>query len=238
MWRSHFPFRSSIAEPPADNRQTVARYHAEGPSCHLKCHCLRRDMAMRPAALSAPALLALGFFASCAGSSPRDARDKPTNYAQSAELTVPHSDTFARDRDQSCGFASPREAVGGFMQILFTQKVPAMLHDHSINRRFFTGSLRQQVALSIKQAATWKQGWSDYRTHPGIRNEFNQEVFQAWDTPSTFRLASSHISRDRAMVDVIYKWGRGTQYAGDTRLTSVILVREKGRWFIDDLYTH
>jgi hypothetical protein len=196
-------------------------------------------MAMHCALLSAPILFALVLAASCSGPSSReDALHKPAIYARSGELTVAHSDTFARDRDPSSGFASPREGVEDFMQILFTRKVPAMLHDHSVNRRFFSASLRQQVALSIKQAATWKQGWGDYRTHPGIRDELNKGVYRAWDTPCSFSLASSHITRDRAIVDVIYKWGRGQQYSGDIRVTSAILVKENGRWFIDDLYTH
>jgi len=124
------------------------------------------------------------------------------------------------------------------MRTLFSRKNPAMLQDQAIKRNFFSATLRQQIALSIKQAVTWKQGWSDYRTHPGIPDKLNKRVFRSWDTPTTFRMGSHHTTGDRAVVDVIYHWGPGCQYAGDNRLTSVILVKESGRWFIDDLYTH
>ena len=40
-----------------------------------------------------------------------------------------------------------------------------------------------------------------------------------------------------ATVQVTYLWGPDTQYAGDTRATTVELVAEGGSWRIDDLVT-
>ena len=184
------------------------------------------------------AVCGLSLFAGCALRSRLSADQKPTAYARSDSLSVPHSDSFARDRDLTCGFDTPRLAAAVFMRTLFSDENPALLHDQASKRRFFSATLRRQIALSLKQASSWKQGWADYRTHPGIRDKFNKRVFQAWDTPSSFRLAAQHTTGDRAIVDVIYHWGPGRQYAGVNRLTSVILVKESGRWFIDDLYTH
>jgi len=44
-------------------------------------------------------------------------------------------------------------------------------------------------------------------------------------------------SDKRVIVDVIFTWGPKTEYPGDHRLVSYVLVREGSGWKIEDLYT-
>ena len=38
------------------------------------------------------------------------------------------------------------------------------------------------------------------------------------------------------MIDVLYKWGPGSNYAGDQRTTSFVFLLEDGAWKLDDMY--
>ena len=65
----------------------------------------------------------------------------------------------------------------------------------------------------------------------------NADFVGSWDYPSGYALAGSRRYGDRAVVDVLFKWGEKTQYPGDSRLVSYVFVREGGGWKLDDIYT-
>src|SRR6266498_278287 len=65
----------------------------------------------------------------------------------------------------------------------------------------------------------------------------NGDFIGSWDYPTSFRLVDSRLSGQRAVVDVQFAWGKNTNYPGDKRLTSYILVRESGSWKLEDIYS-
>ena len=149
---------------------------------------------------------------------------------------VPHTDWFVNDRTQDSGFSAPKQAAAGFMQTLFAAKRD-LLRDDAFKQRFLSAPLRQRIAASLKQCEKWPPG-APGEGHPAAPDPSNKLIFSAWDLPTSYTVSSGHQTGDRAAYEVIYHWGRGTQYEGDRRTTSVILAREKGRWYVDDLYTH
>lgn len=58
-----------------------------------------------------------------------------------------------------------------------------------------------------------------------------------WDPPTTYTILSSRRYEERAVIDISYSWGKGTNYQGDSRLTSYVFVLEEGQWKLDDMYT-
>jgi hypothetical protein len=98
--------------------------------------------------------------------------------------------------------------------------------------------LRQRIELALKQYAKWHKPIDPADEHPARPDELNETLFDSWDIPTSYKMSSGYQTGDRAVYDVIYYWGRGTQYEGDSRTTSVKLIRENGRWYVDDLQTH
>lgn len=186
----------------------------------------------------------------------RDPRPDHTIYPAVYSLKIPHSDTFRDNRNTTDGFSSPLQATRTFMNRLFKARVrEPLLKDEAFCKRFFSASLRQQVATSIAQFNNRTPGkLASFGSRE--RGGFSLDtIFNAWDFPTSYRVGGSHYTsrtdtdwdehwrkhttpEQRAVVDVIYHWGPDTQYMGNERVTSVILVKEKGRWYIDDLYTH
>jgi hypothetical protein len=58
-----------------------------------------------------------------------------------------------------------------------------------------------------------------------------------WDSPTTYAIAATRRYGSRAVIDLLYKWGPGTNYEGDTRTTSFVFLFEDGAWKLDDVYT-
>lgn len=65
----------------------------------------------------------------------------------------------------------------------------------------------------------------------------NGDFIGSWDYPTSYRVVGSRRYDRRALVDIVFKWGPGTNYAGDERLVSYVFVHEGGRWKLDDIYT-
>lgn len=65
----------------------------------------------------------------------------------------------------------------------------------------------------------------------------NGDFIGAWSYPTAFGIASSRRYGKQVIIDVVFSWGPKTDYPGDKRLVSFILVREGDSWKIADLYT-
>src|SRR5215472_16231207 len=65
----------------------------------------------------------------------------------------------------------------------------------------------------------------------------NADFMGSWDFPTSYSIVAARRYDTRAIVDVNFVWGPKTEYAGDTRLTSYVLVREGNAWKLDDIYT-
>jgi len=64
----------------------------------------------------------------------------------------------------------------------------------------------------------------------------NDVFVGAWDYPSTYSIVGSRAYERRTIIDVSYRWGPETNYSGDERLMSYVLVFEAGKWKVDDIY--
>ncbi|MFK5922635.1 MAG: hypothetical protein QM496_10680 [Verrucomicrobiota bacterium] len=171
-----------------------------------------------------------------------------TTFPDAESFDIPYAD----DRKHSDGFESPEDAVRGFMQRVFSARYDeALLRDAEFCRKYFSGNLRHRIATSKAQYA----GRSVVQPGPYVYHPLGiggrKAILQSWEPPTSFKVGGAHRTTieegaipdvagtyPKAITDVIYVWGKGAQYSGHERNTSVILVKESGRWFIDDLYCH
>jgi hypothetical protein len=104
---------------------------------------------------------------------------------------------------------------------------PSIVEDNTAQWRWLSSNLQQ--ALKQKVATFKDKNDPDF---PG-----NGTFLGFWDSPTTFTILGSRRYENRAVIDVSYSWGKGTNYEGDSRLTYYVFVLEEGRWKLDDMYT-
>jgi len=126
--------------------------------------------------------------------------------------------------------AAPKECLVAFREFFnYLQKnEPGIVKDERAQKLFLSENLRkafQQKIASFTNA-------SDDPDFPG-----NGTFIGSWDYPTTYSIVSSRRYGDRAVIDVLYKWGPKTNYPGDERTTSFIYVFENRMWKLDDIYT-
>ena len=201
-------------------------------------------------AIKSLALVSYLILGACASQNPKGLSRYPAIY----ELDVPEVSFFSRDREPTDGFATPQVCVNSFMREAFKMDCKRyVFSDNKFCRKYFSASLRHQIAASCNQ---YEKRRTDIKPeHPGLGHSAADGtigiILNAWDLPTSYRVVDSQVctiycdrgtsnryAYEKAVVDVIYIWGLGRQYEGNERCTSVILVKEDGRWFISDLYTH
>lgn len=125
---------------------------------------------------------------------------------------------------------APAECISSFRQFFsyVQQDNPSIVTDRRAQERWLSKSLREALQQKV---ATFKDQPDD-PDFPG-----NATFVGTWDKPTTFTLLGSRRYNNRAVLDVWYTWGKGTNYPGDTRLSYFIFVLEEGRWKLDDVYT-
>jgi hypothetical protein len=126
--------------------------------------------------------------------------------------------------------AAPEECLRTFREFFrYVQRTePSIVKDESAQGRWLSKNLRE--ALKQKVAT-----FNDQPNDPDFPG--NGTFIGTWDSPSTFTILGSRRYENRAVIDVWFTWGKGTNYPGDTRLTYFVLVLEEGRWKVDDVYT-
>ena len=126
--------------------------------------------------------------------------------------------------------AAPNECLQVFREFFrYLQKSePSIVSDGQAQKRWLTQELRKSLAQKV---ASFKDK-SDDPDFPG-----NGTFVGSWDYPSTYSLVASRRYGKRAVIDVLYKWGPGTNYPGDERTSSFIFLDEDGSWKLDDVYT-
>lgn len=126
--------------------------------------------------------------------------------------------------------AAPAECLLAFKQLFrYLQKSTAnIVRDETAQKRWLTQELRKALAQKV---ATF--------TSPADDPDFpsNATFIGTWDYPSSFSIVASRRYGQRAVIDVLYKWGPMTNYPGDERTTSFIFLYEDGAWKLDDIYT-
>jgi len=126
--------------------------------------------------------------------------------------------------------AAPPEALRTFREF-FTyvqRKEPSIVKDETAQSRWLSKNLREALK---KKVATFSEPAND-PDFPG-----NGTFVGTWDAPTTFTIVGSRRYDKRAVIDVWYAWGKGTNYPGDTRLSYFVFVLEDARWKLDDVYT-
>jgi hypothetical protein len=124
----------------------------------------------------------------------------------------------------------PAECIATFRQFFnyVQQDKPSIVTDERAQQRWLTKELRE----ALKQKVATFKDQPDDPDFPG-----NGTFVGTWDKPSAFAIIGSRRYGDRAVLDVWYAWGKGTNYPGDTRLSYFIFRLEDGRWKLDDVYT-
>lgn len=151
----------------------------------------------------------------------------------SASLIVaqgPTKHTIAEVKGKTVAEAAPNQCLLVFREFFnyLQKKETSIVKDERAQNLFLSENLRkafQQKIASFTNAA-------DDPDFPG-----NGTFIGSWDYPTTYSIVSSRRYGNRAIIDVLYKWGPNTNYPGDERTTSFIYVLEDRRWKLDDIYT-
>jgi len=125
---------------------------------------------------------------------------------------------------------APAECLATFREFFqYVQRTkPSIVTDETGQRRWLSKNLLEALKQKV---ATFKDQPND-PDFPG-----NGTFVGTWDNPSTFTIVGSRRYNKRAVIDVWYAWGKGTNYPGDTRLSYFVFLYEDGAWKLDDVYT-
>lgn len=125
--------------------------------------------------------------------------------------------------------AAPKECLLAFRELFgYVQKQePSIVKDEQAQKRWLTKELRGAL---MKKVASF----TSPEPNPDFPN--NDWFIGSWDYPSTYSIMASRRYGNRAIIDVLYKWGPNTNYPGDERTTSFIFLLEDGAWKLDDIY--
>lgn len=133
-------------------------------------------------------------------------------------------------KGKTVAVAAPRQCLLAFREFFnYLQKnETSIVKDERAQKLFLSENLRKALQQKI---ASFTSG-SDDPDFPG-----NGTFIGSWDYPTTYSIVSSRRYGNRAIIDVLYKWGPNTNYPGDERTTSFIYVFEDRMWKLDDIYT-
>jgi hypothetical protein len=125
---------------------------------------------------------------------------------------------------------APADCIVTFKQFFayVQREKPSIVSDKSAQAKWLSKNLQGALDEKVK---TFKDQPND-PDFPG-----NGTFVGSWDYPTTYAVVGSRQYDKRAVIDVWYEWGKGTNYPGDTRLTSFVFVLENGAWKLDDIYT-
>jgi hypothetical protein len=138
--------------------------------------------------------------------------------------------TIQEVKHNSVTVVAPRECLSAFREFVrYLQKPDTnIIRDEAAQKRWLTQELRKALAQKVATFAS-----------PADDPDFpsNATFVGSWDYPTTYSIAASRRYGQRAVIDVLYKWGPKTNYPGDERTTSFVFVYEDGAWKLDDIYT-
>lgn len=139
-------------------------------------------------------------------------------------------DLIQEVRQKTPTVVAPKECLATFRAFFsYLQKnEPSIERDEQAQKRWLTEQLRKAF---IEKMATLGSP-QDNPDYPS-----NNTFLSAWDPPTTYSIIASRRYGERAVIDVLYKWGPNTNYQGDERITSFIFLLEEGKWKLDDIYT-
>jgi hypothetical protein len=135
---------------------------------------------------------------------------------------------------QTTAVAAPPECVSimrNIIRYIFKEK-PNIAEDKPAQARWLTKGLREAIAKRQENCAR------ELKANPTDKIDFpSNELFLGfWDRPTTFSILGSRSYDKRAVIDVLYSWGKGTNYPGDQEVVSFIFRLEDKSWLLDDIY--
>jgi len=114
---------------------------------------------------------------------------------------------------------------------VFREK-PDIGDDEAAQARWLTPKLRRAIVTGRKICERARKADPTDR----IDCPSNVDFVGFWSYPLTYSVLGSRRYGDRAIVDVLYSWGKGTDYEGDQEVASFIFKLEKESWLLDDIY--
>ena len=133
-------------------------------------------------------------------------------------------------KQRSVTVAAPRECLASFREFFsyLQQADTNIIRDEAAQNRWLSQQLRKALTQKV---ATF--------TSPADDPDFpsNATFVGSWDYPTSYSLVNSRRYGNRAVIDVLYKWGPNTNYPGEERISSFVLVFEDRAWKLDDIYT-
>ena len=141
-----------------------------------------------------------------------------------------HADRIREVKSAAAPLPAPQACLSAFRDFFsYVQRSDTdIVRDEVAQKRWLSRLLRQEFKQKI---ATFQDPAND-PDYPS-----NGTFLGFWDSPTTYTIAATRRYGSRAVIDVLYKWGPGTNYEGDTRTTSYVFLYEDGVWKLDDVYT-
>jgi hypothetical protein len=149
-------------------------------------------------------------------------RRRPT--AIQEEKTVASS---VSEAPAECG-----QIVRAFIAYVSHEK-PDIASDKQAQNRWLSDSLHKALVHRLEVYKEYDKKNPDSPDGPPGNGDF----VGSWNYPTSFTVGAARRYDKRVVVDVIFTWGPKTEYPGDKRLVSYVLVLEGGGWKIEDLYT-
>ena len=143
--------------------------------------------------------------------------------AANAQITTRR--TIKEVKSKPVTIAAPRQCLLSFREFFsyLQREKPGIVDDERAQKLFLSENLRK--AFKEKLAS-----FGNESSNPDYPD--NRTFIGSWDYPSTYSVVASRRYGNRAIVDVLYTWGKGTNYPGDERTTSFIFVFEDRMWKI------
>lgn len=150
--------------------------------------------------------------------------------AMTAAAQGPTKHAITEVKGKTVAVAAPKQCLLSFHEFFsyLQKKNTDIVKDERAQKLFMSENLRKAFQHKL---ASFTNGSDD----PDYPN--NGTFIGSWDYPTTYSIISSRRYGNRAVVDVLYKWGPNTNYEGDERTTSFIYVLEDRMWKLDDIYT-
>ncbi|EKD93349.1 MAG: hypothetical protein ACD_28C00165G0001 [uncultured bacterium] len=107
-----------------------------------------------------------------------------------------------------------------------------LFNDADAQARFLTKGLRRD--MKVRSAVSNRED----REHPKEIGTpaGNEVIIGFWEYPSRFSILGSRVYQERAVVDVLYTWGKGKNYEGEKVPVTFIFRMEDQLWRLEDIY--
>lgn len=110
---------------------------------------------------------------------------------------------------------------------------PELVNDFVAQEKFISSSFRVAInkrVINLQKALLEEKGSE-------TRLPTSNDVFVGfWDLPTTYAILGSRNYNERAMIDVLYTWGKSSNYPGEKVIATFVFSKEQTQWKIEDIY--